>query len=173
MTVTANNLKPHKDYFRANNDTNELVLEDILQLNEIPIKRNLATFLFKLFQKTSNDFAHSSISDRTFYSRYQIENVEKNYSIDLPDVKDIFEAQLSNVEKMIEIQKDGEFEQFYYLLKQQYLEYPEINIKNIFMYKALLKNILLLKEQIDVERNDFFTNSYPDSIFYRVKNILL
>ncbi|WP_411842833.1 P-loop NTPase fold protein [Salinicoccus sp. HZC-1] len=171
--IYSRNLIPYKEYPIIGDKSNTISLLEELENNQISIKRMLSELLYKLFNDEKSGFKHGSITSSIFFQRYQIESVEAFNTIDLSEVREIVEIHHSDYRLLNNVNNEGNFEEFYFLLKQNYFDNPKTESSYEQIYQSLLVNIIILQEYSIFNPKSTFTINYPDSIFYKTKDILL
>jgi DNA polymerase III delta prime subunit len=148
-------------------------LSELLEYENIDFSKNICEFLFYLFHdKDSDGFHYLSLSEKDYFSNYQIENVEVKQTLNINIVKKIFTEQSSDLKILLRLQENNQLQDFYNLYRKQYLVYERDGEASKEDYLHLLHNISIVSLSNSEENDSLFTSNYANSILYKTKEFI-
>lgn len=148
-------------------------LSDFLEEENISFSNSICALVYYLFHDNNSDsFHYLSLSDRDYFTNYQIENVEVKQSLNIHIVKQIFTEERSDLKILLQLQENNQLKDFYNLYRKQYLVYEQDVEASKEDYLNLLHNIGIVSLSNSEENDSSFTSNYANSILYKTKELM-
>lgn len=148
-------------------------LSGLLEVENIEFSKSICEFVYYLFHdKDSDSFHYLSLSEKDYFTNYQIENVDVKQTLNIHIVKKIFTEQSSDLKILQQLQKNNKLQDFYNLYRKQYLIYERDVEASKEDYLNLLHNISIVSLSNSGENDSLFTSNYANSILYKTKELI-
>ena len=148
-------------------------LSELLEVENIDFSKSICEFVYYLFHdKDSDSFHYLSLSEKDYFTNYQIENVDVKQTLNIHIVKKIFTEKSSDLKILLQLQENNELQDFYNLYRKQYLIYERDVEASKEDYLNLLHNISIVSLSNSEENDSLFTSNYANSILYKTRELI-